>query len=120
MPYYDNSSLYKNAPMRGVYAIPPRFTTKIKKSIMTESENAFSFVCDATFTGLSFRFMQPIIFILSDEERKRIVEVTLDEVSGRIPVVVGVSHFYVKFAVDWQNTRLRQGQALLSRRRLML
>ncbi|SMX29233.1 L-2-keto-3-deoxyarabonate dehydratase [Pelagimonas phthalicica] len=39
-------------------------------------------------------------FVLSDEERARLMRICLDHVAGRVPVIVTVSHFYTGIVVE--------------------
>lgn len=39
-------------------------------------------------------------FVLSDEERARLMRISLDHVAGRVPVIVTVSHFYTGIVVE--------------------
>jgi 4-hydroxy-tetrahydrodipicolinate synthase len=97
---YKNRSLYEHAPMRGVYAIPPAVYHENMEVDYEGIRKCVKFCLDCQVHGIVVPVYATDYFILSDEERKKIVEITLDEVAGRIPVVVGVSHFYAKFAVD--------------------
>ena len=47
-------------------------------------------------------------FLLSDEERATLMRISLEHVSGRVPVIVTISHFYTGIAVE----RARAAQAL--------
>lgn len=38
---------------------------------------------------------------LSDEERRRVLKTTVDQVNGRVPVVAGISSPSVKLAINW-------------------
>ena len=47
-------------------------------------------------------------FVLSDEERATLTRVSLEHVSGRVPVIVTTSHFSTQVVVD----RAREAEAL--------
>ncbi|MBV7393791.1 dihydrodipicolinate synthase family protein [Mameliella sediminis] len=47
-------------------------------------------------------------FVLSDEERARLMRISLEHVAGRVPVIVTISHFYTGIVVE----RAKAAQAL--------
>jgi len=46
---------------------------------------------------------------LSDEEKLKVMEVVVEEVAGRVPVLVGVGHFSCKVSVDYVKAAERLG-----------
>jgi 4-hydroxy-tetrahydrodipicolinate synthase len=53
-------------------------------------------------------------YALSDEERRRVVEITLDEVSGAVPVIVGVTAQSVTLAIELARHAQRHGAAAVN------
>lgn len=52
-------------------------------------------------------------FVLSDEERARLMRVSLEHVAGRVPIIVTVSHFYTGIVIDRANAAEAMGAAMV-------
>lgn len=77
--------------MRGIYAIP---STPFHENLTVDEEglrNCIRFCLDAGSQGIVLPVNASEFTYLSDEERKRVVEIAVETAEGRIPVVAGVS-----------------------------
>ena len=88
------------ARFRGVYTIPPvvyhpDYTVDYEATVRT-----IRFCLDCGAHGLVIPVYATEYFILTTEERKKILEVAIKEVDKKIPVVAGVSASYVGEAVE--------------------
>ena len=52
-------------------------------------------------------------FLLTDEERRRLTEVSLDHMAGRLPVIVTISHFSTEIAVARARHAKESGASIL-------
>lgn len=99
--------------MRGIYTIPPA----VYKPDMSLDYDAVArcvrFCLDCGAHGIVVPVYATEYFLLSDDERKRILEVTLREVDGKVPVVAGVSSIFVGQAVDLSRHAVASGAAAL-------
>ena len=52
-------------------------------------------------------------FVLSDEERGRLLRISLEHVAGRVPVIATISHFYTGIAVERARAAQSMGAAMV-------
>jgi len=58
------------------------------------------FLIDAGSHGIAMLANDGESYAVSDEERNRLIEIVVDQVNGRVPVVVTISHFSTKIAIE--------------------
>lgn len=85
---------------RGVYTIPPVVYHPDYTVDYEATARTVQFCLDCGAHGLVVPVYATEYFILSNEERKKILEVSVKVVDGKIPVVAGVSSAYVGEAVE--------------------
>jgi dihydrodipicolinate synthase/N-acetylneuraminate lyase len=85
---------------RGVFTIPPAVYRTDLEVDYDGIKRAVRFCLDCGAHGIVIPVYATEYFVLSDEERKKIVEAAVREVDGRIPVIAGVTSAYVKVSVD--------------------
>jgi 2-keto-3-deoxy-L-arabinonate dehydratase len=94
---------------RGVY--PILLTVFDEREAWDEScqRKAIDFLLDAGVHGLVTLANASEGYAVSDAERDRIVDVVIDQVRGRVPVIVGVSHPSAKIAAERSRAAGRAG-----------
>lgn len=87
-------------PLRGVY--PILLTVFDEREAWDEQcqRKAIDFLIDAGVHGLVTLANASEGYSVSDAERVRIVDAVVDQVRGRVPVIVGVSHPSARIAVE--------------------
>jgi 4-hydroxy-tetrahydrodipicolinate synthase len=85
---------------RGVFTIPPAVYHPDLSVDYEGIRRCVRFCLDCGAHGIVIPVYATEYFVLSDEERKKIVEVTLGVVNGQVPVVVGVTSAYAGAAVE--------------------
>ncbi|MGE4353566.1 MAG: dihydrodipicolinate synthase family protein [Oscillospiraceae bacterium] len=86
--------------MRGIYAIPPVVYHDDLTVDCEATRRAVRFCLDCGAHGIVMPVWASEYFLLNPEERKAVLEATVKEVDGAVPVVAGVSAGYVAEAVD--------------------
>ncbi|ORC35083.1 hypothetical protein B4O97_10115 [Marispirochaeta aestuarii] len=85
---------------RGVFTIPPAVYHQDLSVDYEGIRRCVRFCLDCGAHGIVIPVYATEYFVLDDEERKKIVEVTVREVNGKAPVLAGVTSAYVGRAVD--------------------
>jgi len=85
--------------MRGVFAIPPTPFTSAGDVDEPGLRNVIRFCVKARVHGIVAPVNASEFTSLSDDERKRVVEIAVDETAGAVPVVAGVTGTCVQHAV---------------------
>ena len=86
--------------MRGVYSIPPVVYHQDLTVDYEATARCVKFCLDCGSHGLVVPVWATEYYVLSTEERKKILETCIKTVDGKIPVVAGVSAAYVGEAVE--------------------
>ncbi|MGH0053464.1 MAG: dihydrodipicolinate synthase family protein [Sphaerochaetaceae bacterium] len=89
-----------NKNFRGVFAIPPAVYYKNLEVDYEGVRNCVRFCLDCGAHGIVIPVWATEYYVLTEDERKKILEVTIKEVNGAVPVIAGVTASYVKVAVD--------------------
>jgi 4-hydroxy-tetrahydrodipicolinate synthase len=84
----------------GIYTIPPVVYYPNYEVDYESTRRCVKFCLDCGAHGIVLPVYATEYFVLTDEERKKILEVAIQEANGKVPVVAGVSSAYVKNAVD--------------------
>lgn len=86
--------------LKGVYTIPPAVYHPNMDVNYEGIRKCVQFCLDCNAHGIVIPVYATEYFVLSNDERKKILEVTVKEVNGKVPVVAGVTSSYVKESVD--------------------
>ncbi|MGI6029220.1 MAG: dihydrodipicolinate synthase family protein [Candidatus Heteroscillospira sp.] len=86
--------------MRGIYTIPPVVYHDDLSVDCEGTSRAVRFCLDCGSHGLVMPVYASEYFVLSVQERKAVLEATIKECAGTVPVVAGISAGYVAEAVD--------------------
>ena len=87
------------SPMRGVFAIPPTPFTSRGDLDEPGLRSTLRFCLRAQVHGIVTPVNASEFTSLSDDERKRVVEIAVDEVGGTVPLVAGVAGTCLEHAV---------------------
>ena len=90
----------KNTVIHGVLAIPPAVYHEDLTVDYEGITRCVKFCLECGVHGIVIPVYATEYWLLSTEERKRILEVCIRTVGGKIPVIAGVSAAYVKEAVE--------------------
>ena len=84
---------YSSAPMRGVFPVMPTVFDERGALDLDGQRRAADFMIDAGSEGLCILANFSEQFVLADDERERIMDVVMNHVAGRVPVIVTTTHF---------------------------
>jgi dihydrodipicolinate synthase/N-acetylneuraminate lyase len=94
-------------PLRGVIPIAPTPFLDSGELDRDGQRRVLDFLVDAGVDGICLLANYSEQFALTDDERTRLMDLALDHVAGRVPVVVTTSHFSTRIAAE----RSRHAQA---------
>jgi 2-keto-3-deoxy-L-arabinonate dehydratase len=80
-------------PYRGVFPVAPTIFDDRGNLDLEGQKRAVDFMIDAGSTGICILANWSEQFVLTDEERDRVMRTVLDHVAGRVPVIVTTTHF---------------------------
>ncbi len=80
-----------DAPYRGIYGIPPTPFNEDESIDWKSLESVLHFTVESGCHGVVMPVMVSEFQVLTDDERREIVETTVRVVAGRVPVVAGVT-----------------------------
>lgn len=86
--------------MRGIYTIPPVVYHDDLSIDCEATRRAVRFCLDCKAHGIVMPVYASEYFVLSSDERKAVLEATVREVDGAVPIIAGISAGYVTEAVD--------------------
>ena len=85
------SRTHSQSPFRGIYGIPPTPFNEDESLDMKSLESVLHFTVESGCHGVVMPVMVSEFQLLTDEERRTIVETAVRVVAGRVPVVAGVT-----------------------------
>lgn len=93
-------STFKHTDIKGV--IPALVTPfdKDENFDETRTRNLINFLIDQKVNGFYLTGSTGEGFLMTPEERKKVVEVVIDEVKGRVPVIVHIGAISTKVSID--------------------
>jgi 4-hydroxy-tetrahydrodipicolinate synthase len=94
-------------PYRGVFPVAPTVFDDAGELDLEGQKRAVDFMIDAGSHGICILANWSEQFVLTDEERERVMHTVLDRVAGRVPVVVTTTHFGSQICAE----RSRRAQA---------
>jgi 2-keto-3-deoxy-L-arabinonate dehydratase len=86
--------------IRGVLPVAPTVFHDSEEVDLVGQRRVVDFVVDAGSDGVCVLANYSEQFSLADHERRSIVEATVDQASGRIPVIVTTSHYSSRVAAQ--------------------
>ena len=98
---------------RGVYPIAPTPFTDNQALDIESQRRVLDCMVDQGVDGLCILANYSEQFLLSDTERAQLLDVCLSHVAGRVPVIVTVSHFSTRIAVERARDAAAAGAAML-------
>jgi len=80
-------------PYRGVFPVAPTVFSETGELDLEGQRRCIDFMIDAGSQGLCILANFSEQFVLTDAERDQVMQVVLDHVAGRVPVIVTTTHF---------------------------
>lgn len=87
--------------LRGIYAIPQTIFYDNLEVDYEDTRRCIRFLLDAKVHGIVVSVFSSEYFLLTDDERKKVLEVAIKEVNGAVPIVAGVSADNYKSSVEF-------------------
>ena len=100
-------------PYRGVFPVVPTIFDESGSIDMKGQMRAIDFMIDAGSEGLCILANFSEQFVLSDEERERLMTAALDHVAGRVPVIVTTTHFSSRLCAERSRRAETAGAAMV-------
>lgn len=94
-------------PYRGVFPVAPTVFDDAGELDLDGQKRAIDFMIEAGSQGICILANWSEQFVLTDDERERVMHVVLDHVAGRVPVIVTTTHFGSQICAE----RSRRAQA---------
>ena len=95
-------------PYRGVFPVVPTTFTESGELDLASQKRCVDFMIDAGSNGLCLLANFSEQFVLSDAERETLTRVMLEQVAGRVPVIVTTTHYSTQICIE----RSRQAEQL--------
>jgi 2-keto-3-deoxy-L-arabinonate dehydratase len=96
-----------NPTYRGVFPVAPTVFDEAGELDLEGQKRCTDFMIDAGSQGICILANWSEQFVLTDEERERVMHSVLDHVAGRVPVIVTTTHFGSQICAE----RSRRAQA---------
>lgn len=100
-------------PYRGVFPIAPTPFTDAGDVDLSGQRRVLDCMIDQGVDGICILANYSEQFLLSDEERTALLDLCLDHVAGRVPVIVTCSHFSTQIAADRARRAAKAGAKML-------
>lgn len=100
--------------LKGIFPVIPTPFTDNKEIDYDSLRNVIHFLLDAGAHGFLSTAMSSEFYTLSDEEHYKIVETTMKEVDGKVPVVVGICSRSTKHGIEYAKHAQDHGAAGLN------
>jgi 4-hydroxy-tetrahydrodipicolinate synthase len=98
---------------RGVFPVVPTIFNDRGELDLDGQRRCVDFMIDAGSNGLCILANFSEQFVLSDEERERVMETVLDHVDGRVPVIVTTTHFASQVCAERSRRAQERGAAMV-------
>jgi 2-keto-3-deoxy-L-arabinonate dehydratase len=102
-----------SAPMRGVFPVVPTIFDARGELDLDGQRRAVDFMIDAGSHGLCILANFSEQFVLSDDERERIMHAVLAHVAGRVPVIVTTTHTSSRITAERSRRAQESGAAMV-------
>ena len=100
-------------PYKGVYPVVPTIFDERGELDLAGQLRAVDCMIDAGSNGLCILANFSEQFVLTDEERERIMGAVLDHVAGRVPVIVTTTHFATRICAERSKRAQAAGAAMV-------
>lgn len=101
------------APYRGVFPVMPTIFTESGDLDLDGQRRCTDFMIDAGSNGLCILANFSEQFSLTDIERELVMRTVLDQVAGRVPVIVTTSHFSARVCAERSRAAQQAGAAMV-------
>lgn len=98
---------------RGVFPVVPTIFDDRGELDLDGQRRCVDFMIDAGSNGLCILANFSEQFVLSDEERERVMETVLEHVAGRVPVIVTTTHFASQVCAERSRRAQERGAAMV-------
>jgi 2-keto-3-deoxy-L-arabinonate dehydratase len=106
-------SMSSKPPMRGVFPVVPTVFDDRGDLDLDGQRRAADFMIDAGSEGLCILANFSEQFVLADDERDRIMDLVLNHVAGRVPVIVTTTHFSSRICAERSRRAMAAGAAMV-------
>jgi len=106
-------SMSAKLPMRGVFPVVPTVFNERGELDLDGQRRAVDFMIDAGSEGLCILANFSEQFALSDDERTQIMDLVLNHVAGRVPVIVTTTHFSSRICAERSRQAMAAGAAMV-------
>ena len=103
----------QHAPLRGVFPIAPTPFTESGELDLDGQNRVIDCMIDQGVDGICVLANYSEQFLLADDERDALMDVCLNRVAGRVPVIVTCSHFSTRIAATRGKKAADAGAAML-------
>ncbi len=100
-------------PYKGVFPVAPTVFDDRGELDLDGQRRCIDFMIDAGSNGLCILANFSEQFVLTDDERERVMTAVLDHVAGRVPVIVTTSHFSSKICAERSRRAQDAGAAMV-------
>ena len=100
-------------PFTGIYPIAPTPFTDNGELDLDGKRRVLDCMVDQGVDGICILANYSEQFLLSDDERQTLLELSLEHVAGRVPVIVTCSHFSTQIAAGRAEAAAKAGAAML-------
>src|SRR6185369_16755365 len=100
-------------PLSGVFPIAPTPFTDSGELDLAGQRRVLDCMIDQGVDGICILANYSEQFLLSDDERDTLLDACLSHVAGRLPVIVTVSHFSTRIAVERARAAASAGAKML-------
>ncbi len=101
------------ARYRGLFPVVPTTFTESGELDLPSQKRCIDFMIDAGSNGLCILANFSEQFLLSDDEREVLTRTVLDQVAGRVPVIVTTTHFSSRVCAERSRRAEDMGAAML-------
>ena len=101
-----------NARYKGVFPVVPTTFTDDGELDLQSQKRCVDFMIDAGSNGLAILANLSEQFVLSDDERETLTRTILDQVNGRVPVIVTTTHVSTRVCAE-RSRRAQEGGAAM-------
>ncbi|POR52113.1 4-hydroxy-tetrahydrodipicolinate synthase [Paraburkholderia eburnea] len=102
-----------NTPYRGVFPVMPTIFTQSGELDLDGQRRCTDFMIDAGSNGLCILANFSEQFSLTDAERDTVMRAVLEQVAGRVPVIVTTSHFSARVCAERSRAAQDAGAAMV-------
>jgi 4-hydroxy-tetrahydrodipicolinate synthase/2-keto-3-deoxy-L-arabinonate dehydratase len=98
---------------RGVFPVVPTTFTDTGELDLPSQKRCIDFMIDAGSQGLCILANFSEQFVLGDDERERLTRTALEQVAGRVPVIVTTTHFSSRITIERSRRAQAQGASMV-------